>query len=421
MHGFFDVPPAHGVPSVSYDLAGPSNLLTGPIGFDDDPPIVPLLERPTTIAGHRIDFPLGLPASVLAANAKWIEFYARRGFSILTYKTVRTRFRVGNEWPNWVFLRNPVELEPPFKVSVVGYPGYWPEDLRTVSMANSFGIPSLDPEWWVNDVRRARQVIRQGHEVLIVSIVASVDDSLDAMTDDFVEAARLAKKAGADIVEANFSCPNAPDEKGIGELYQNPGRAGRVSQALRDELGSTPLFVKIGYLPPGALYEFVTLNADHIRGIVAINTIAAPVVDAAGEPTFAGRGRERPGVSGWAIQARAHEVASNLVGLKKELRRDFAILSVGGVLTKQDFETRLATGVDAVQSATGAFLNPYLGLDIRLDAEAAAKRPTRLAFELEILGKLLGDVLFRPMKSSRFRVDTQNRRVSVDPILTDRR
>src|SRR5437867_1852969 len=83
-HGFFGLLPHHGVQPISYDIGSRFDLDAPPVGFDMGPPLVPLLMRPTEIAsGCRVDFPLGLPASVLAANSKWIEFYARRGFDIL--------------------------------------------------------------------------------------------------------------------------------------------------------------------------------------------------------------------------------------------------------------------------------------------------------------------------------------------------
>src|SRR5262249_40675892 len=42
-----------------------------------------------TIFGHRLDNPVGIAAGPLL-NSKWIEAYARLGYSLLTYKTVRT-------------------------------------------------------------------------------------------------------------------------------------------------------------------------------------------------------------------------------------------------------------------------------------------------------------------------------------------
>lgn len=247
-YGFFDLLPAYGITPVSYDIASHFDLLSAPLGFEEEPPLVPLIDRPTMIAGHRVDFPLGLPASVLAANSNWIEFYARRGFDILTYKTVRTMYRREHGWPNWVFIKNPASVDGPLKdLQAAGVVDHWPENRETVSMANSFGVPSLSPEWWQKDVRRARGMLRDGHQVLIVSVVASVVNSEEAMTEDFVKAALLAKDAGADIIEANFSCPNVAGDP-VGEVYQDVEKAARISKAMKEALSGTPLFVKVGYL-----------------------------------------------------------------------------------------------------------------------------------------------------------------------------
>src|SRR5689334_4731669 len=45
-YGFFDLLPAYGMPSVSVDIGSPFNLLSAPLGFEDDPPLVPLIDKP---------------------------------------------------------------------------------------------------------------------------------------------------------------------------------------------------------------------------------------------------------------------------------------------------------------------------------------------------------------------------------------
>jgi dihydroorotate dehydrogenase len=415
-HGFFDLLPAHGVQPISYDIRTPFDLVSPPVGFDLDAPLLPLRELRKQIAGHWVDFPLGLPASVLAANAKWIEFYARRGFDILTYKTVRTVYRDVHPWPNWVFLDDPPEDLPPAGGKVVGYPDYWPEELSTVSMANSFGVPSFAPEWWQEDVKRARSVVREGHQVFIVSVMASKNTTRDSIRDDFVEAALMAKRAGADIVEANYSCPNVPDDP-VGEVYQDAKFAAEISGAIKKELGETPLFVKIGYLEEARLRDFLGHNGKWIDGIVAINTISAEVVDRDGKQTFPNR--KTAGVSGWAIKKKAQEVARNLVELRphiaKELGKSLTIIGLGGVISAQDVSDYLKIGVDAVESCTGAFLNPNLGLDVRRDEQAEKMKPSILGFGLELAGKVLKDIVLHPLSSSRIRIDRQTRRVAVEP------
>ena len=281
-----------------------------------------------------------------------------------------------------------------------GEPGFWPEDPTTASMANSFGVPSMEPSWWKEDVRKAREVVRQGHQVLIVSIVGSIVGSLQEIAADFAEAALLAKEAGADIVEANYSCPNTPNDP-AGEIYQSPQAASHVSRAVREALGNTPFFAKIGYLPKPPLREFLELNAPYIDGVVAINTVAARIIQKpqsvgtthkiveylralnyieTPKQTFPGKGRDKAGVSGWAIKAIAQQVASDLVELRKQISgrsgNPLTLLAVGGILTPRDFFERLNTGVDAVESCTGAFLNPFLGLEVRTQESTAEQGET---------------------------------------------
>lgn len=408
-YGFFDVFPTNGMPPVSYDLSAPFHLLDEPVGFRRPPPIVPLHVRRTNIAGFWVDFPIGLPASVLASNSNWIEFYARRGFDILTYKTVRTGFYPAHPWPNWVFLSDAPLIESVDGLSFAGEPGYWPGNVKTASMANSFGIASFSPDWWVDDVRRARRFVKEGHQLFIVSIVASRSETREALIEDFVQAALLAKKAGADVVEANYSCPNTPNDRMSGDLYKSAEDAAAVSRALKEALGNTPLFVKIGYLASDDLAKFVECNKEHIAGIVAINTIPAKIVNSEGMSAFGGKGRDVAGVSGWAIRGMAHQVARNLVKLRDQVRNDlgksFAVVGLGGVLAPEDATYYLdSLHVDAVESCTGAFLNPYLALHTRLDTVAASKRPSRLKFELNAFRKFLEDVALHPTKPSRFRV-----------------
>jgi dihydroorotate dehydrogenase (NAD+) catalytic subunit len=254
-------------------------------------------------------------------------------------------------------------------------PGYFPEDLKKVSMANSFGIPSLAPDAWKEDVRRARTIVKEGHQVLIVSVFASMTDSEEAIIQDFIETAVAAKEAGADIIEANYSCPNVPNEGDRGDLFKDAERSARVSRAIRDAIHPTPFFVKIGYLPESELREFVNRNANFIDGIVAINAMSERVMRRDETPTFPER--NKAGISGWSIKSKANEVAHNLVELQKDIYRAYnkrlTLLSIGGVITKQDFDDRLATGVDGVESCTGAYLNPYLGLEIRFDHTAGER------------------------------------------------
>ena len=57
-----------------------------------------------SVLGFDIGFPIGIPASALTASTRWIDYYARCGFNILTYKTVRSKAWSAHPNPNWIFL-----------------------------------------------------------------------------------------------------------------------------------------------------------------------------------------------------------------------------------------------------------------------------------------------------------------------------
>ena len=193
------------------------------------------------------------------------------------------------------------------------------------------------------------------------------DRSEKTLIDDFVRVAVQAKEAGADIVEANYSCPNTPGDP-TGELYQDPELSGKVSAAIARALADTPLFIKIGYLAEPLLAKFMRHNRAYIHGIVAINTIAMSVVSASGAQLFPGSGRGRAGISGVAIRPWAQEVVRHLVAIREQEKaeNEFAIIAVGGVNTSRDIYDYLNLGADAVESCTSAYLNPYLAIETRL-------------------------------------------------------
>jgi dihydroorotate dehydrogenase len=97
------------------------------------------------------------------------------------------------------------------------------------------------------------------------------------------------------------------------------------------------------------------------QGLAVINTIPAPVVDAAGAQALPGEGRLLSGVCGASIRWAGLEMVSRVKKLRTKHHQAFTILGVGGVLSAADALEYLDTGADVVQSATGAMWHPDLG------------------------------------------------------------
>jgi len=74
------------------------------------PPKLPARPRrlpagpPVSLFGRQIECPVGISAGPLP-NAQWIQAYARLGYGLLTYKTVRSVARQAFVQPNLVFCR----------------------------------------------------------------------------------------------------------------------------------------------------------------------------------------------------------------------------------------------------------------------------------------------------------------------------
>ena len=111
--------------------------------------------------GRRVSSPIGIAAGPLP-NSKWIEAYARLGYGLFTYKTVRSTARLAYPAPNLLFCRlgDPAvaEAKAPRKT-----------DPETVTWATSFGLPSAAPDVWRADVKRARAKLA-ADQLLLVSV-----------------------------------------------------------------------------------------------------------------------------------------------------------------------------------------------------------------------------------------------------------
>jgi dihydroorotate dehydrogenase len=326
------------------------------------------------LLGYDVSFPVGVPASVLTATSDWIEYYARRGFNVLTYKTVRSEQRYAHPAPNWVFLKNlrePLLPGQPLPESTHGDTLSWPHDPNAFSMANSFGVPSFAPEVWQKDVSKAVACLRSG-QVLIVSVMGTWEDFKGSeLIKDFVNVARMAKDARAPAIELNLSCPNTLDPE-TGKVKQNlicesAKDTAEIVQAVRNVIGDTPLVIKLAYMPRERLEEVVVplVEASLIQAVSGINTVQMTVRGDDDSPAFPGtaanpQARLKAGVSGVAIRNYGLQFVRWLNEIREQHALEFDIIGMGGVMNPGDVDDYLKAGAQAVQTATAAFFNPDL-------------------------------------------------------------
>jgi dihydroorotate dehydrogenase len=226
-------------------------------------------------------------------------------------------------------------------------------------------VPSYEPDFWQTDMAEATRYARHG-QMVIGSFQGTTNSSGDvtAYIQDFVLAARLVKETGAPVLEANFSCPN----EGTADLLcYDIQRSQAIVSAIKEEIGDTPLVIKIGYYRDTARLETLITAVGHlVQGISAINTIPARIQDEHGQPALPGAGRERSGVCGAPIKWAGLDMTHKLVHLRQQFDLAYTIIGVGGVTMPADYHAYRAAGADAVMSATGAMWNADLAREIKI-------------------------------------------------------
>lgn len=298
--------------------------------------------------GKRIRCPVGI-ASGPAPNLKWLAFFSKLGYGILTFKTMRDRKWQGHGMPNLLHVRGNFRT------------GFVATDDKTGSITNSLGMPTPKPDVWKQDARRFAR--SKGDRFFVISVTATVDGGgEEGMLGQFAALAVDSKRLGADAVELNLSCPNVLPGEG-GETYTNAKLSGRVVDAVRRSVGSSfPIFVKVGYLCD--YRALVDETYDDRVAYVAINSVPGVVRGYLGKALFSDRGG-KAGICGAAIREKARDAVSKLAMLRRK-GREFTIIGLGGVLGTQDALVLKKRGATLVECATGALLDPCMGLKISL-------------------------------------------------------
>jgi dihydroorotate dehydrogenase len=191
---------------------------------------------------------------------------------------------------------------------------------------------------------RAAQRLYQ-HKTVIVGVNIGKTKVADDEIADYVASARAVRDV-ADYVVVNVSSPNTP---GLRDL-QATERLGPLLAAVRAELGTLPLLVKIA---PDLADEDVDAVADlavelGLDGIIATNTTISRdgLTTPADQVAAIGAG----GLSGPPLKTRSLEV---LKRLHKKAGDRLVLIAAGGIDTPDDAWERLRAGATLVQAYTG--------------------------------------------------------------------
>ncbi|MBI5421885.1 diguanylate cyclase [Candidatus Peregrinibacteria bacterium] len=343
-------------PLKTYD----QNCHEGPFGaFADDQAYPNVGEPQIEFLRQKISSDFGIPAGPLP-NSKFVKAAFRKGFDLPMYKTVRTQAHPCNGFPNVV----PVGVEGDLTLEKATQGLVTEADFTPpIAITNSFGVPSLDPKEWQPDMREAVEAAGNG-QVMIASFQGTNrGQGVEAFVQDHVLGARLVKETGAKIMELNLSCPN---EGKSTLLCHDTDLVERIATEIKNEIGDTPLLLKMAYFPSDeGLLDFLNRLSSIVQGFSAINTIASSVRKPNGEQALPGERRLVSGVCGAPIKWAGLEMVKRMDAIRQRLQRAFVIVGVGGVTTPQDYLEYKSAGAEAVMSATGAMWNAELAREIK--------------------------------------------------------
>ena len=315
------------------------------------------------VLGYYVNSPLGVAAGPLL-NSRWIEGYARLGYDVLTYATVRSQPHEALTLPN---IRHVEDRE---EAAVIARR---PATNGSTTIAVSLGLPSMEPEVWRKDVRRAKDRLGRG-QMLVVSVVGTPvpdpgDAGIDAFIADYSLCATWASEAGADAVEVHLAVPNPFGEPGQ-MVYEHVPLAAQILYRVRTCV-SVPIIARLGmFRTPRALHETATKLAPWSHGFVLVHAIPRRVVDEEGQAAF--EGREWAEVVGAATFPVASRQVEELLAWRKAGAWPHAIFAVGGISTVERARLLLREGADATLVATAALFDPLFAARWRQALAAVA-------------------------------------------------
>jgi dihydroorotate dehydrogenase (NAD+) catalytic subunit len=302
--------------------------------------------------GYKVASPLGVPAGPLL-NSQWTYLASQLGFDVVTYKTIRSQAYTGYPLPNVIY------VEQCSQNPQIAFKSNPPQEVSQISITNSFGMPSMSEAYLQEDIAKARNQLSKG-QVLIVSVVGTAGFS-SGIPEDFVRAALIAKEAGAQVIEANFSCPNISTKEG--SLYCDPESSFLTASLLAKAISPLPLLIKVGRYSNSELLKkvLIGLARANVRAVCGINSVSMKVLNEQRESAL-GKKRETSGVCGNLIRSHALEFVQEASRIINEESLNLELIGCGGIMDPSHFDQFLEAGAKIAMTATGMMWDPYLAV-----------------------------------------------------------
>ena len=383
------------VPLYDVSKSFEQNCMDGPV-FNGKIPARPISDRWPwkSFLGYPVASPIGVPACAIMTS-KGIALMARIGFDIVTYKTIRSDGMQAYPTTNISY----VAVDKDFTQADIGATfsstNQEPEDPGQLAITNAFGNASPPAPWVFADIAAARASLAAG-QVLIVSVFGCAKQDC-TQEQDFVKAADIAYRAGAQVIELNLSCPNLKGAVPYKDASRVAAIVGGVVQAV-----PLPIIIKVGIFDSKEDMREILMTAAKAgaRGIVGINSIAIKVIDEKGEPFF-GHGREISGLSGAPIFEITKQFVRDAHEIIIQENLDLVLVATGGVTRHEQFQELLDAGADIALSGAGAMWYPYLAHEYHQWIKMRGPKALSYGQRAQIAGNAIAKKLFLIMDAKK--------------------
>lgn len=320
----------------SHHLALDSLKLAGKTGLLGKPQALP--GRPVRVMGLDFPNPVGLAAG-LDKNGEYIDALAALGFGFIEIGTVTPRPQPGNPKPRLFRL--------PAAHAIINRMGF-----------NNHGIDGL-----LDNVRKAKY---QG--IIGINIGKNFDTAVENAADDYLIGLRKAYPH-AHYITVNISSPNTP---GLRKLQYGDDLK-RLLETLKAEQGK--LVRQHGRYVPVAIKVAPDLSEAEIRdmaGVFSAVQIDALIATNTTLDKSAVQGLpyadEQGGLSGMPLTQHSTEVIRQF---RTDMDRNIPIIGVGGIMSGDNAQAKLAAGASLVQVYSGFI---YRGPELVSECVQATKK-----------------------------------------------
>ena len=230
-------------------------------------------------------------------------------------------------------------------ISLLERPGYANPSLvnpRPGIFINAMGLPNSGVEHFAKEI----PVAKAGGVPVIGSVYGNTSE-------EYAQVATIMVRAGADIIEANVSCPHQKKTSCALIAGQDPVMTREILTAIRNAVPATPISVK---LSPNVtdIGAFARVAVEcKVDAITAINTVQATVINAELQMFVLANkfgGQSGPSIK-YIAQKKVIDIAMTLENMKEsgELKRDIPIIAAGGIETATDAIEFMLIGAKCVQ------------------------------------------------------------------------